>query len=44
MKALLNAFHDLVHKICHVLLIPVVAVLKSLTALLNHLLAEIEKI
>lgn len=43
-KKLLNAVHDVVHKIVHVLLIPVVAVLKGIVALLSHLLTEVEKV
>lgn len=43
-KDLLNAFHDVVHKLAHILLIPVIAVLESCIALLTRFLTELSKV
>lgn len=44
MKNLLNAFHDVVHALLHIILIPVVVTLKAMVAGLTHLLTEVEKV
>lgn len=44
MKALLNAIHDVLHNVAHILLIVPIAVLKAVVAGLGHVLAEIEKV
>lgn len=44
MKALLNAIHDVMHNLAHIILIPVVAILEGAIALLNRFLAEVSKI
>lgn len=43
-KELLNAIHDVVRWVGHVILVPIVAVLKGITALTTHLTIELEKI
>ena len=44
MKYLLNAFHDVVRKLFHIVLIPVVAGLEGLIALLTRLLTEAKNV
>lgn len=44
MKDLLNALHDLVHKVVHFCLIPVMAVLDGALALLQRFKDELGKI
>jgi len=43
-KELLTAVHDVAHKLLHVILIPVVAVLEGAVALLTRFLTEISKV
>lgn len=40
MKDVLNALHDLLHKLAHIVLIPVVAALEGAIAVLTRLLNE----
>lgn len=44
MKDVLNALHDLVHKLAHFCLIPVMAVLDGAIALLERFRTELAKI
>ena len=44
MKALLNAIHDLLKKLLHIILIPVIAVLKGIDSLCQHLITELTKV
>lgn len=43
-KELLNAFHDAVKWALHVCLIPVVALLKGVTAISTHVTTELERV
>ncbi len=43
-KQILNAVHIVVRGFFHVILIPVLAVLKGINALLTHLITEISKV
>lgn len=43
-KDLLNATHDIVHKLLHITLIPVVAILEAAIALLTRLLDEAKRV
>ncbi len=44
LKPFLNAFHDLVRWLGHVALIPVIAAMKGLDALIQHLVSELSKV
>lgn len=43
-KELLNAFHDAVKWVLHVCLIPLIALLKGLTAITTHVTTELERV
>ncbi len=43
-KELLNAIHNTLHSLFHIVLIPVVTGLKALDAGIQHLLSEITKV
>jgi hypothetical protein len=43
-KELLNAIHDVFRWLLHIILIPLVALLKGITSVSSHLTTELEKV
>jgi len=44
LKELLNAIHDTLKWVLHVVLIPVIAALKGITTVTTHVTTELEKV